>query len=120
MQLSRGESNLYVADLDRAADFYEAALDFEVCESADGYRKLRHGDIVITLFLAAQPGPAPAPGTVPHMSCDFKVADTEIEAVEARLRAAGADVADLTAWEQGRHLMFRDLDGIGWEIVSIR
>jgi len=118
MRIQRGESNLYVGDLERSAAFYEAALGFEVVESSDGFRKLRHGDLVLTLFPAASPGPAPTPGMVPHMSCDLIVEDEEIEAVAARLAAAGAQVSALTTWAQGRHLMFRDLDGIGWELLS--
>lgn len=118
MQIQRGESNLYVSDLERSAAFYVAGLGFEVIESSDGYRKLRQGDLVLTLFPAANPGPAPTPGMVPHMSCDLVVEDEAIEDLAARLKAAGAEVSALTTWAQGRHLMFRDPDGIGWELLS--
>ena len=118
MLIRRGETNLYVSDLERSASFYEAGLGFEVFEASDGYRKLRHGELVLTLFPAVNPGPAPTPGMMPHMSCDLVVEDGAIEALAARLEAAGAEVSPLTTWANGRHLMFRDPDGIGWELLS--
>jgi catechol 2,3-dioxygenase-like lactoylglutathione lyase family enzyme len=120
MLLRRGEINLYVSNLDRAADFYVDALGFEVVESPaeGGYRKLQNGDIVLTLFLARRPGPAEAAGNGPGMTADLQVDDDEIEEVRRRLKAAGAKVSPLQAWAQGRHLLFSDLDGIGWELLS--
>jgi catechol 2,3-dioxygenase-like lactoylglutathione lyase family enzyme len=118
MQIRRGETNLYVSDLEKSAAFYEAALGFEVAETGEGYRKLSQGELVLTLFPALNPGPAPTPGMVPHMSCDLIVDDDAIEAIAAKLAAAGVEVTPLKSWAQGRHLMFRDPDGIGWELLS--
>jgi len=118
--LRRGEINLYVRDLDKAASFYERALAFELSESGEdgGYRKLVNGEIVLTLFLARSPEPADPPGTRPGMTADLLVPDDEIEDVGRRLEAAGAEVGALTEWAQGRHLIFRDPDGISWELLS--
>ena len=122
MRLRRGEINLYVSNLDDAATFYARALSFELVERSDedAYRKLRNGDVVLTLFPARSPGPADPPATRPSMTADLHVDDDEIEAVAARLAAAGAEVSALTAWSEGRYLMFRDPDGIGWELLSRR
>jgi len=106
MKLQRGEINLYVSDLGRAADFYVEALGFEVTESPaeGGYRKVQNGEIHLTFFLG--------------MTADLHVDDDEIEAVRDRLVAAGAKVSPLKEWAEGRHLLFSDPDGIGWELLS--
>ena len=116
MELQQGEINLYVSDLERAAGFYTTALGFEVFESNEGWRRLQNGPVVLTMFLSKMPGPAPAPGMQPCMTADLKVDD--IEEAHARLTAAGADVGEIQDWPGGKHLMFRDLDGIGWELLS--
>ena len=120
MKLRRGEFNLYVSNLERAADFYVDALDFEVTESPaeGGYRKVSNGEIDLTFFLARRPGPADPPGTGPCMTADLHVDDDEIEEARRRLEAAGAKVSPLKRWPGGRHLLFSDLDGISWELLS--
>ncbi len=120
MKLTRGEINLYVSDLDRAADFYVMALDFEALpgreEVGPSYRKVQSGEIVLTFFLAGSPGPAPATGTQPCMTTDLHVDD--LDEAHRRLAAAGAEVSDITDWPGGRFMTFRDLDGLGWELLS--
>ena len=116
MRIRRGETNLYVRDLDRAARFYCDALDFELVESEESYRKLRQGDFTLTLFKAKSDEKAEPPGTRPSMSTDLLVDDLD-EAV-ARVEACGGTVAPVRDWEEGRFTLFRDPDGISWELIS--
>ncbi len=116
MKLTQGEINLYVSDLERAAGFYADALDFEVFESDEGWRRLKNGPMVITMFLAKAPGPAPKTGMQPCMTADMQVDD--IEEAHRRLKAAGAEVSEIKDWPGGKHVIFADLDGIGWELLS--
>ena len=83
MQLRRGdEINLYVRSMDKATKFYTRALGFELLEQAqdDSFRKLRHGDITLTLFHTRSVRPAPAAGQIPSMSMDLLVDDIEAAA----------------------------------------
>lgn len=116
MKLQRGETNLYVRDFDRAARFYCDALDFELVESEESYRKLRQSGFTLTLFRATGEEKAEAPGTRPSMSTDLLVDDID-EAV-ARIKACGGTVAPVREWEEGRFTLFRDPDGISWELIS--
>ena len=50
------------------------------------------------------------------MSTDLLVDDID-EAV-ARIKACGGTVAPVREWEQGRFTLFRDPDGISWELIS--
>ena len=112
----RGEINLYVSDLDRSARFYGEAFGFEVCETADTWRKLRAAEVVLTLFRSRGPGPAAPVGEVPCMSQDLHVDDID-EAVR-RLEGAGATVQPVRDWEGGRFTFFTDPDGISWELIT--
>jgi catechol 2,3-dioxygenase-like lactoylglutathione lyase family enzyme len=116
LRIRRGETNLYVRDLDRAARFYCDALDFELVESEESYRKLRQGGFTLTLFKAKSDEKAEPPGTRPSMSTDLLVDDLD-EAV-ARVEACGGTVAPVRDWEEGRFTLFRDPDGISWELIS--
>ena len=118
MKVRQGEINLYVSNLDAAATFYAEGLGFEVFEASDeeGYRKLQNGEVVLTLFLARQPGPAEPRAGRPSMSCDLHVDD--IQETARRLAAAGARVSEIKDWPGGKHLLFSDPDGISWELLS--
>ncbi len=118
MRLTRGEINLYVTSLDDAVTFYEQGLGFELHEtgSENGYRKLKNGEVILTLFLARKPGPADPPGSGPSMTTDLHVDD--IDEAARRLEGAGAKVTAVRDWPGGRHLMFSDPDGISWELLS--
>ena len=116
MQLKQGEINLYVSDLDRAAGFYADVFDFEVFEQDEGWRRLRNGPVVLTMFLAKSPGPASKTGMQPGMTADMQIDD--IEEAHRRLTAAGAEVSEIKDWPGGKHVLFSDLDGIGWELLS--
>lgn len=115
MKLRAGEINLYVADLDKAARFYQAALDFEQVERGESFRRMAHGDVVLTLFRARTRGPAAAPGVEPCMTADLHVDD--IEEAARRLALHGARVSAIREYPGGRHLLWRDPDGISWELL---
>ena len=114
--IRRGETNLYVIDLERSARFYADALGFELVESEESYRKLQHPGFTLTLFRAKGEGPAEPPGARPGMTADMLVDD--IEEVAARITAAGGKVAPIREWEEGRFTLFRDPDGISWELIE--
>lgn len=116
--IRRGETNLYVADLDRSARFYAEALGFELVESEESYRKLRHPGFTITLFCASGTGPAGPPGAQPGMTADMLVDD--LDAAVERITAAGGQVAPVRDWDEGRFTLFRDPDGISWELIETR
>ena len=115
MRIRRGEINLYVRDLDRAARFYCDALDFVLAESEASYRKLQQDEFVLTLFRAKGEGRGDPPGAQPGMTADMLVDDLD-EAV-ARIEACGGQVAPVRDYEQGRFTLFRDPDGISWELI---
>jgi len=114
----RGETNLYVTDLDRAASFYCEALGFELCESDEDYRKIQHPGFTLTLFRAKGTGPAELAGARPGMTADMLVED--IDAAVARIESCGGNVDPLRDWEEGRFTLFRDPDGISWELIEMR
>ena len=116
MRSRRGEINLYVTDLERAARFYCDALDFVLCESEDSYRKVQQGDFTITFFLAKEKGLDEPVGQRPGMTADILVDDLD-EAV-ARIEACGGTVQPVRDYEGGRFTLFRDPDGTDWELIS--
>ena len=115
MRIRLGELNLYVRELERAARFYCDALDFELCESEESYCKLRNRDFTLTLFRSKGEGRGEPPGTYPGMTADIIVSDLD-EAV-ARIGACGGSVSVVRDYESGRFTLFRDPDGISWELI---
>ena len=118
MAVRRGETNLYVTDLDRAASFYCEALGFELCESEADYRKVQHPGFTLTLFRAKNAEPAELAGTRPGMTADMLVED--IEAAVVRIESCGGNAGPVRDWEEGRFTLFRDPDGISWELIEVR
>ena len=116
--IRRGETNLYVTDLDRAARFYCDALGFELCESEESFRKVQHPGFTLTFFRAKGTKVAEVPGARPGMTADMLVDD--IEAAVAGIEACGGTVDPLRDWEHGRFTLFRDPDGISWELIETR
>jgi catechol 2,3-dioxygenase-like lactoylglutathione lyase family enzyme len=118
LKIRRGEINLYVRDLDRAARFYGDALDFELIESEDSFRKLQHPGFVLTLFKSKGQGHEEPVGQAPSMTADMIVDD--IDTAVVRITACGGTVEAIRAYEEGRFTLFRDPDGINWELISPR
>ena len=113
-----GQVNLYVTDLDAAADFYTAAFGFDITEQGKSFRTLRREAMEVTLF-RAHGGDAAAPrGTRPGMTADIIVPD--FDATVDRIRDAGGTVAEPEAWSGGRFALFTDPDGISWELIEER
>ena len=117
MKVTRGETNLYVTDIDRSARFYCDALDFVIAESDNSFCKVQHHGLTITLFQAKGEGSREPVGARPSMTADMLVDDLD-EAVE-RIRACGGEVAEIRTWEEGRFTLFRDPDGISWELIAL-
>ncbi|MDJ0975125.1 MAG: VOC family protein [Planctomycetota bacterium] len=117
--LRLGEINLFVRDLDRSAAFYKAALGFEPCEQSEPpgtWLKVQQGAVTLLFFRApADAGPCGIEGE-PGMSADLMVED--FDAAYAALQAAGADVEPVREGEGIRFTVFRDPDGIRWELLQ--
>ena len=118
MKIRSGEINLYVLELDLAARFYRDALDFELFESGEGYRKLRHPGFTLTLFRAQGEGRGDPPGASPSMTADMLI--DEIDAAIVRIAACGGKAGPIRPYEGGRTAPFQDPDGISWELISPR
>ncbi|MCA8912731.1 MAG: VOC family protein [Planctomycetes bacterium] len=117
MHLRKGEINLWVSDLGRAADFYLEAFGFKRIAGDESYLKLSQGDITLTLFQArTKEHYAPEMGTQSMMTADLLTDD--FDAAVAGITKAGGDVAETGTWEGKRHTIFRDLDGISWELIE--
>jgi len=116
LRIRRGELNLYVRDLQRAVKFYSEALGFGLEESEASYCKLRQGDFTLTLFRAKSEGRGDPPGTYPGMTADMLVDD--LDQAVSRIEQAGGSVGPIRAYEDGRFTLFRDPDGISWELIG--
>jgi catechol 2,3-dioxygenase-like lactoylglutathione lyase family enzyme len=122
MKLHRGEIGLFVSDVGRATGFYMATLGFKRIEDphfgeSDGsWEKLKSGDLVITIFKAQSPEPAPAPASRSGMTADIVIDD--LAPAVLKLKAAGARVGDVRDWPGGKVVEFTDLDGICWALIE--
>jgi catechol 2,3-dioxygenase-like lactoylglutathione lyase family enzyme len=115
------ETALYVADLGRAADFYERLLDARTLLADERMRALDvAGRQVLLLFLkhaSDQPNPVPGGVIPPHdgdgrMHVAFAVPADALPGWEARLGEMGVTVeARVHAPRGGTSLYFRDPDG---------
>jgi catechol 2,3-dioxygenase-like lactoylglutathione lyase family enzyme len=115
------ETALYVAELDRAAGFYERLFGWRVLLADERMRALDvAGRQVLLLFRAGasdRPNPVPG-GTVPphdargRIHVAFAIPAESLGAWEARLAACGVVVEGRVAAERGgTSLYFRDPDG---------
>ena len=117
MHLRKGEINLWVSDMDRSSGFYLEAFGFKQLEGDETYRKLSHGDITLTLFQARKKEAyAPETGMMSMMTCDLLM--DNFDACVEGVKNAGGRVSDIGAFEGKRHTLFRDLDGINWELIE--
>lgn len=124
MKVRRGEIGLFVADVARSTGFYMATLGFKRIpdphfgESDGSWEKLQAGDLVMTIFKASSPEPAPPASSRSGMTADIIVDD--LAAVAMKLKAAGAKLGDVRDWPGGKVVEFTDLDGICWAVIEVK
>jgi catechol 2,3-dioxygenase-like lactoylglutathione lyase family enzyme len=115
------ETALYVADLERAADFYTRLFDAETLLADERLRALDvAGRQVLLLFLkraSDQPNPAPGGVIPPHdgdgrLHVAFAVPASALPAWEVRLGEMGVEIEGrVHAPRGGTSIYFRDADG---------
>jgi catechol 2,3-dioxygenase-like lactoylglutathione lyase family enzyme len=122
------ETSLYVADLDRAREFYQRVFALEVFFQ-DG-RMCALGVVPGQVLLLFRHGttdtPAPVPGGVipPHGTSGaahlcFAIPLGELAAWEAHLARHGITVESRITWRRGgTSLYFRDVDGHSLEVAT--
>lgn len=108
------ETALYVADLDRSVQFYQAVFGFEVIDS--GPRLYALGVAGKQVLLLCKKGAAANLGARAHdgggrLHLAFAIAATDFDAWEAWLPQHGLAIVEKRIWERGgRSLYFRDPD----------
>jgi len=122
------ETSLYVADLDRAAAFYEGVLGLRVMLRSPRLVALdagRQGVLLLFLAGATSADVVEAGGTIPghegagrlHMA--FAVPAEDLDAWRARLAAAGVALTGEMAWARGGvSLYIADPDGHVVELAT--
>ena len=126
------ETALYVADLNRAEEFYRRVFNFPVLISDQRMRALRvpgqnaQGHQVLLLFLlsASTQGESTPGGFIPphdgkgklHMA--FSIAASELDAWRNHLREIGVEIESEVQANNGHSLYFRDLDGHLLELTT--
>ena len=114
-----GEINLFVRDLPRSEAFYRDALGFQRYEESEPpgeWLKLKRDEVILLFFRAPPTAEACGTGREPGMSADLHVED--FDATYAALAAAGADLEEAQEEQGFRFVVFRDPDGIRWELLS--
>jgi len=116
-----GETALYVADVVRAAKFYEEVLGFRRVAEDDRYCALRvvSGQVLILFRKGGTPDPVATPGGMipPHngegqLHLAFTIPPAEWDAWQERLHSRRIAVESEVNWGPGlRSLYFRDPDG---------
>ena len=122
------ETSLYVADLERAAAFYEGVLDLRVMLRSPRLVALdagRQGVLLLFLAGATSADVVEAGGTIPghegtgrlHMA--FAVPVEDLESWRTRLAAAGVALTGEMAWARGGvSLYIADPDGHVVELAT--
>ncbi len=115
------ETSLYVADLDRAEQFYAAVLGLARIHQDERLRGMSvAGRQVLLLFRqgASLERKTPHDGHGPvHLA--FAIAADQWDAWVERLATAGVPIEDEIHWDRGgRSLYFRDPDGHLLELVT--
>ena len=115
------ETSLYVADLRRAATFYQAVFGFEQLDGDDRFTALEvPGRQVLLIFArGASNRAAPSPfGTIPahdasgRLHVTFAIAAEQLTAWEAHLERHAVAIESRITWPRGgTSLYFRDPDG---------
>lgn len=124
------ETSLYVADLDRAAAFYETVMGLSKIAADARFRAYDCGGAtVLLLFLhgaTSQTAHLPGGEIPPHegagrLHVAFKIGADELADWEARLADAGVAVEGRVTWPRGgRSIYFRDPDQHLLELATPR
>jgi len=120
------ETALYVADLERARDFYTALFGFAVLLEEERMIGMAvPGRQVLLLFKrggSIVPSPTPF-GPIPphdargHQHVCFRIEHADIAAWRTHLNAHGVDIESRLDWDKGAtSLYFRDPDGHSLEV----
>jgi catechol 2,3-dioxygenase-like lactoylglutathione lyase family enzyme len=124
------ETALYAKDLDGAEAFYEGVLGLsKITRAANRHVFFRCGPGVLLIFNPDETVKPPAPGALqvpPHgtkgagHAC-FRVSAGNIDAMAARLTAAGIAIESEVHWPNGgRSIYFRDPEGNSLECAEAR
>lgn len=122
------ETALYVDDVARSREFYQALFGFEAMAADQRFCALAVGDRHVLLLFkkggSLQPLATPG-GVIPpsdgsgQMHFAFSIAAEALEAWERRLREKGIAIESKVQWERGGwSLYFRDPDGHLAELVT--
>ena len=122
------ETALYVDDLERAARFYEGALDLSALTSDGRFRAYDIGGRSVLLLFqrgATLETVALAGGTIPPhdghgpLHIAFAIDKDDLSAWERRLGEGGIPIEGRTDWPRGgRSVYFRDPDGNLLELAT--
>jgi catechol 2,3-dioxygenase-like lactoylglutathione lyase family enzyme len=122
------ETSLYVADLDRACDFYQRLFGLELMyrDGRMGAFAVVPGQVLLLFLHGATSEPAPLPGGVipPHGTTGaahlcFAIPLGELAAWEAHLAALDIGIESRVIWKRGgTSLYFRDPDGNSLEVAT--
>jgi len=126
------ETALYVADLDRAEEFYRRVFDFPILISDQRMRALRvpgqnaQGHQVLLLFRigGSTEGESTPGGFIPphdghgKLHLAFSIAAEERDAWRNHLRENGVEIESEVQANNGQSLYFRDLDGHLLELAT--
>lgn len=122
------ETALYARDLDQAEAFYEDVLGLEkIARAGNRHVFFRCGPGVLLIFNPDETVKLPAPealqvpphGTTGQGHACFRVSGRNIDAMAARLTAAGVAIESEVRWPNGgRSIYFRDPDGNSLECAD--
>ncbi len=122
------ETSLYVADLDRACDFYQRLFGFErfVHDERMCALGVPDGQVLLLFRQGSTSEPAPVPGGFipPHhgsgeLHVCFAIPFGELAAWEEHLRCEGIALESRVCWPRGGiSLYFRDPDGNSVEVAT--
>ncbi|WP_455874447.1 VOC family protein [Rhizobium yanglingense] len=124
------ETALYAKDLDKAEAFYEGVLGLaKITRAANRHVFFRCGQGVLLIFnpdeTVKPPGAdalkVPPHGTKGQGHACFRVSGKNIDAMAAKLKAAGIEIESEVHWPNGgRSIYFRDPAGNSLECAEAR